>query len=83
MADKLYPPIIEGTIPAFYGDEIIVPYSMNKVVSYSEIAGFSLKIKTVQNSYYLGEATTIVTNENGEIIVNNNGNGHIQFSRKR
>ena len=51
---KLYPPVIEGTIPAFYGDEIIVPYSMNKSVNKDEIAGFSLKIKTVQNNLYLG-----------------------------
>lgn len=62
---KLYPPVIEGTIPAFYGDEIIVPYSMNKSVNKDEIAGFSLKIKTVQNNLYLGtlEESSFTSNE--------------------
>ena len=62
---KLYPPVIEGTIPAFYGDEIIVPYSMNKSVNKGEIAGFSLKIKTVQNNLYLAtlEESTFSSNE--------------------
>jgi integrase len=52
---KLYPPIIEGTIPAFYGNKIKVPYEMNKAVGYHEISGFSLKIKTVQSNRYLGD----------------------------
>ena len=51
---KLYPPIIEGTIPAFWGDSITIPFSMNKVVNKTEIAGFSIKIKTVQNNLHLG-----------------------------
>lgn len=50
---KLYPPIIEGTIPAFWGDSITIPFSMNKVVNKAEIAGFSIKIKTVQNNLHL------------------------------
>ena len=51
---KLYPPYIEGTIPAFYGDSLTIPYSMNKVVHRNEIAGFSIKIKTIQNNLHLG-----------------------------
>jgi hypothetical protein len=39
---KLYPPQIEGTIPAFYGNIITVPYLMNKTVSLNEIDGFKL-----------------------------------------
>jgi hypothetical protein len=43
MADKLYPPNIEGTIPAFYGSggtaQLIVPFSMNRTVSKSEVKG--------------------------------------------
>ena len=57
---KLYPPIIEGTIPAFYGDIIKVPYEMNKAVSHLEISGFSLKFKTVQSNRYLGDANEII-----------------------
>lgn len=48
---KLYPPNINGTIPAFCNNDgtvlITVPFSMNKAVSNSEISGFALKIKTV------------------------------------
>jgi hypothetical protein len=44
---KLYPPVIEGTIPAFYGTVLTVPFAMNKAVALNEIGGFSIKIKTV------------------------------------
>ena len=48
---KLYPPIIEGTIPAFCNQTIVVPFTMNKSVSEKEVNGFKLKIKTVQSGY--------------------------------
>jgi hypothetical protein len=36
---KLYPPIIEETLPAFYSEngmvKITIPFSMNRAVSYS------------------------------------------------
>ena len=48
---KLYPPIIEGTIPAFCNQKIVVPFTMNKSVSEKEVKGFKLKIKTVQSGY--------------------------------
>ena len=60
MAVKLYPPLIEGTIPAFCAQEtdsdvtLSVPFSLNRAVAKSEIKGFALKIKTVQNSVLLG-----------------------------
>jgi hypothetical protein len=44
---KLYPPTIPGTIPAFYGTSIEVPFSMNRAVGLSEFNGFALKIKKV------------------------------------
>lgn len=58
---KLYPPIISGTLPAFYLEEsgtdrfikITVPFSMNRAVSPIQVKGFSLKIKSVQSSNYL------------------------------
>ncbi len=46
---KLYPPTISGIIPAFCGGTIMVPFSMNKAVGRSEVGGFSLKIKTINN----------------------------------
>jgi hypothetical protein len=52
MAMKLYPPVLEGALPAFYGTEFIsVPFSMNRAVGASEVAGFYLKIKTVSGTY--------------------------------
>ena len=60
---KLYPPIIPGTLPAFYTtkDEenrtvtkITVPFSMNKAVNTNEISGFSLKIKTAYSNTFIG-----------------------------
>lgn len=65
---KLYPPLLEGTLPAFYPDEIdgeqvtkvTIPFSMNRAVGGAEVGGFALKLKTVQNSTYL--YTSLVTN---------------------
>lgn len=52
MAIRLYPPAIAGTLPAFCGtDTLSVPFSMNRAVGASEVAGFSLKIKTVSGVY--------------------------------
>ena len=58
MGKRLYPPQIEGTIPAFTledegGAVLTVPFLMNKAVSKSEIAGFELKLKTVQSNIFL------------------------------
>lgn len=62
---KLYPPYINGTIPAFYkaydaqdisetdGTVITVPFTMNNAVGISSIEGFALRIKTVQSGLYL------------------------------
>jgi hypothetical protein len=47
---KLYPPTIPGTIPAFYGTSIEVPFSMNRAVGLSEFNGFALKIKKVNGT---------------------------------
>ena len=54
---KLYPPVIEGTIPAFNGTELTVPFSMNRSVSKDEISGFALKVKTVQSNTWLATLT--------------------------
>ena len=51
---KLYPPIIEGIIPAFYANDdgtanLVVPFSMNPTVSWNEVGNIRLQLKTVQN----------------------------------
>lgn len=49
---KLYPPVINGTIPAFYGSSITVPFEENKTVSAN--TPLALKIKTVQSNRLIG-----------------------------
>ena len=51
MSKRLYPPNIGGTIPAFCGTILTVPFSMNKAVGKGEIGGFALKIKTVNGEF--------------------------------
>lgn len=65
---KLYPPIIEGTIPAFYGTVISVPFIMNRSVSLSEISGMKIKMKTVQNNIYILEAESSLNNIANNIV---------------
>jgi hypothetical protein len=61
MAIKLYPPNIEGTIPAFYGTALAVPFSMNKTVSKGDIYGMQVKIKAIQSgAYILTSDTTFI-----------------------
>ena len=47
---KLYPPYIEGTIPAFYGTTLVVPFSMNQAVGATEVKNIVLKIKKVNSN---------------------------------
>lgn len=47
---RLYPPIINGTIPAFCGTALVVPFSINKAVSKAEIYQMAVKIKTVNGT---------------------------------
>ena len=64
---KLPPPIIEGTLPAFYGTELTVPYVMNKAVSINEFDSFKVKIKSALNN-----ATIKINNapiETGTIVL--------------
>ena len=50
MAVKLYPPYIEGTIPAFEGTTMVVPFSLNKANSSNSIHSMFLKVKSVQGN---------------------------------
>ena len=64
---KLFPPLIEGTIPAFYSDNgtvlLTVPFSMNRAVSRNQVGGLVLKVKTAQSSTYLFTKTVTDTND--------------------
>jgi len=54
---RLYPPSISGALPSFYGDELTVPFVMNKIVSISEVAGFALRVKSASSETFLFEVT--------------------------
>ena len=70
---KLYPPYLEGTIPAFYGNSITVPFAMNRAVGKNEIRGFSLLIKSIQTGNQLAELKAFKYNlENGTATFNLN-----------
>lgn len=83
MATRLYPPAIAGTLPAFCGTETLsVPFSMNRAVGASEVAGFSLKIKTVSGVYIdtltypsinpsTGKLKQVLTKEQAQDIADN------------
>ena len=56
---RLFPPVIEGIVPAFYDNEengmieVVIPFSMNRAVSQAQVKGLAVKVKTVQSSNYL------------------------------
>ena len=68
MGVRLYPPLLEGTLPAFYLDPdssennegcgiLRIPFSYNRAVSASDVGtSAKVKFKTVQNDVILGEA---------------------------
>ena len=60
---KLYPPYIEGTLPAFYLDEngdgnLVIPFAHNRaIVDKEEVSSFAVKIKSVQNDVLYGDVS--------------------------
>ena len=52
----IYPPYIDGILPAFVKDrEIRIPYQMNPGVNFNEVKGFSLRIKNQNSQFILTE----------------------------
>lgn len=55
---RLYPPILAGTTPPFFdtvdGTILVVPFSMNIIVSSSEVGGVKLRIRNASNDQELG-----------------------------
>ena len=70
--EKLYPPTINSSIPAFCDDGsgtvvITVPFSMNRAVSANQINSFKLKIKSAQSNTYI---TTLTSEDTVSEIIN-------------
>ena len=65
MATKLYPPRLEGTLPAFYksydddnsyistGANITIPFGRNPAVNSTEVGGVTLRLRTVSTNSYI------------------------------
>ena len=59
MANRLYPPTIENTLPAFYGASLEVPFKMNSTVGQDSIEGFILQLRSLtSNSIVINNLTT-------------------------
>ncbi len=66
MTTKLYPPYIEGSLPAFclrrnsngqaISTQIKIPFSMNTTVSESQVSSMSLRLRTTSTGSYLFES---------------------------
>lgn len=47
---KLYPPSIEGKLPAFTGTSLRIPFSLNRVVSMTQVSRMRVIIKAVKSN---------------------------------
>jgi len=65
MATKLYPPQLEGVLPAFYrsynedgdgellGASITIPFGLNRAVNITSISNVALRLRTTSTSTYI------------------------------
>lgn len=60
---KLAPPLLEGTVPAFYSEngvaKLAIPFSMNRAVSKAQVKGIAIKVKTAQGTSSIYSDTTL------------------------
>ena len=47
MASKLFPPLLEASIPAFYGMAVHIPFKHNPLVPQAEFTGFKVQVKKI------------------------------------
>ena len=71
---KLYPPYIEGTLPAFTLDSsgngtITIPFELNRAVSMVDVKSAQIKVKTVQNDVLITSFGAQINPENRTISV--------------
>lgn len=74
MDNKLYPPYIDGTLPAFIkGNTLVVPFQLNRAVSRTDFNCLSLILKTVQTNTVLCDGDPVYASKNIEY---DNATGH-------
>lgn len=66
---KLYPPHIEGKLPACAGSALLVPFLMNKSVSENQVGGMVALIKTISTGRIVATLTqgTLVKSNKGYV----------------
>lgn len=67
MASKLYPPILEASIPAFYGQQISIPFKHNPLVASVDFSNFVLQVKKI-NGELIGVYTSINYDSEKQLI---------------
>lgn len=93
MAIKLYPPQLEGTLPAFYktytdntkteleGANIEIPFGMNRAVSQTSIKKVSCRLRTIATNTYLAiKETEVIDFTKGVVNINLNAEEASQFN---
>ena len=73
MAGKLYPPYIDGKVPAFCGTALTVPFRHNRAVSQTQVRSMCCKIKTVSTNEWVW--TIQIPEVNDDYIVYNKDTG--------
>lgn len=82
---KLYPPLINGTLPAFSLNKekgtasIVVPFSYNRAVSENEVASFQLKLKTISGTSVLDDSKSTELNKKTQTVTFIFSNKNNQF----
>ena len=62
---KLNPPQISGKLPAFYGNELIIPFDLNRSVGFNQFDSMVAIVKTVSTNTQKAFLST-GTDENGK-----------------
>ena len=78
---KLYPPSIEGKLPACAGSSLVIPFTMNKTFNENQIGAIAAIIKTISTGRVVANLTkgTLVKNNKGYVASfdNEKENGQI------
>ena len=78
---KLYPPIIEGILPACYGTELTVPYAINRANNFEDIKGFRLKVRNARTNMYEDQYSNIKEYNKEKVIFDLSTNNKFEVGK--
>lgn len=78
---KLYPPIIEGILPACYGTELTVPYTINRANNFEDIKGFRLKVRNARTNMYEDQYSNIKEYDKEKVIFDLSTNNKFEVGK--